>query len=152
MSGRLEKTTQLEQEIAFTSLEILEKSALLSEKSHTEKIQIRIQESREVIEIPLKAFLMLKSILNKMADGKAVTILSTDSELSTQEAADLLKVSRPYFVKLLESGKMPYKKIGTHRRVYLKDLLTYKNELQKQRRENLSILAKEAQDLNLGYE
>lgn len=151
MSGRIEKITQLEQEIALTSLELLEKSTLLSEKSSEEKVKIRIQESREVIEIPLKAFLMLKSILNNMADGKAVTILSTDSELSTQEAADLLKVSRPHFVKLLESGEMPFKKVGTHRRVSLKDLLSYKNKLQKQRRENLDILAKEAQDLNLGY-
>lgn len=87
-----------------------------------------------------------------MAQGKAVSLVPSDSELTTQQAAEILNVSRPHLVKLLEERAIPFKKIGTHRRVLLEDLLTYQSGQQQVRNEQLQFLAQQAQELGLGYE
>ncbi len=87
-----------------------------------------------------------------MSKRKAITFIPSDSELSTQQAADMLGVSRPHLVKLLEQGKIPYRKIGGHRRILFEDLEKYDKDLRKTRSERLSFLNKQAQGLNLGYE
>lgn len=102
--------------------------------------------------LPPAALPLLKQVLELMAEGKAVTILTQDTELSTQEGADLLNISRPYFVGLLESGELPHRKVGTHRRVLLENVLTYKRQLAEKRREALKELTDQAQELALGYE
>lgn len=71
---------------------------------------------------------VLVQILTHMQEGHAITIIPANHELGSQEAADLLGVSRQYMVRLLEDGKVPFHKAGTHRRVYLEDLMAYKNE------------------------
>lgn len=76
--------------------------------------------------IPDAVYSLLLSILKNMQEGKAVSVVPFLQDLTTQEAADLLGVSRPFFVKLLEGGHLPYHMTGTHRRVYLGDLLAYK--------------------------
>jgi excisionase family DNA binding protein len=86
-----------------------------------------------------------------MAEGKSITLIPTDSELSTQQAADLLGVSRPHFVKLLEENIIPYKKVGTHRRVSVVSLVEYEKKLQQNRDQQLSYLTEQAQLLDLGY-
>lgn len=70
-------------------------------------------------------------------------------DLTTQQAAALLGVSRQFFVKLLESGALPFHVSGTHRRVYLKDLLTYKEQRDRERRKALDQMAKETEELGL---
>lgn len=84
--------------------------------------------------------------------GKAISLLPSDSELITQQAADILNVSRPHVVKLLEEGVIPFKKVGSHRRILLEDLLVYANQQKETRKEHLQFLTQQAQALNLGYE
>ena len=104
-----------------------------------------------VIEIPASAVRLFVHILEEMGAGHTVTVLPIHAELSTQQAADLLNVSRPYFVQLLDKGVLPHRKVGTHRRVLFEDVLRYKNDIQERRRKVLAELAAEAQELNLGY-
>jgi excisionase family DNA binding protein len=92
------------------------------------------------------------AILANMSEGKSITIIPTDSEVSTQQAADMLNVSRPHLVKLLENNTIPFKKVGSHRRILLRDLIEYQNGLKKTREEKLKFLSEQAQELNLGYE
>lgn len=71
--------------------------------------------------------------------------------LSTQKAAEYLRVSRPFFINLLETGKIPFQKAGTHRRVSVSDLQKYKNQIDAERLNVLEELAKQARELNMGY-
>ncbi|WP_222851939.1 excisionase family DNA-binding protein [Cyclobacterium plantarum] len=86
-----------------------------------------------------------------MADGRTVQITSFSKEMSTQEAAELLVVSRSHLVKLLEMGKIPYRKVGAHRRVLLEDVRKYEITLRKIRKKTLDKLSREAQEIGLGY-
>jgi len=146
------KTTKFDQKVALNTIKLLQKSEKKALGNNKKVIKLRLQESEELMEIPVSAFLLLKSILNSMAEGKSLTLIPSDSELSTQQAAEILNVSRPHIVKLLEQGIIPHKKVGSHRRVNLNDLVTYKSKYEKLRRMNLDTLVNEAQDLNLGYE
>jgi excisionase family DNA binding protein len=87
-----------------------------------------------------------------MAKRKIISPMPSNAEVSTHQAADMLHVSRPHIVNLLEQGSIPFKKVGSHRRILLKDLLNYNQELIQQREKNLQFLAQQAQELNLGYE
>ena len=71
--------------------------------------------------------------------------------LTIQEAATLLNVSRPYFINLLQEGKIPFRKFGTKRRILAKDVLRYKTSIDKKRLKALEVLAKQAQELDMGY-
>ena len=101
------------------------------------------------VEIPLSVYRLLSGIVREMARGNAVTVAPLHKQLTTQQAADLLNVSRPFLVGLLEQGEIPYHKAGTHRRIYLRDLLNYRETRSIKRRADLAALAEDAQELGL---
>ena len=105
----------------------------------------------EVVELPASVGPLLMEILQDIAAGSAVAVLRKDAELTTQQAADFLNVSRPFLVGLLEQGTVPFRKVGTHRRVRFDDVLRYKNETDAARRRALDELAADAQALDMGY-
>ena len=94
---------------------------------------------------------LMVNFFDAVSRGEPVTLLPQEAELSTQEAARLLNVSRPYLVKLLDEGRIPSRKVGVYRRVKAQDVMRYQEEERKRQEQVLDALAKEAQELDLGY-
>ncbi len=90
---------------------------------------------------------LLRQLVHDLAQGRAVMLVSHDQELTTQQAADLLNISRPYLVKMLERGEIPFTKTGTHRRVLLADLMEYKQHRDARRRQGLAQLTQLAEEM-----
>jgi excisionase family DNA binding protein len=105
----------------------------------------------EEIEIPASVLQALKLVAEGMAAGLALSLVPHGKELTTQEAADLLHVSRPHLVKLLDQGTIPHHRVGTHRRVKIEDVLAYLGERAERRREELRELTRLSQEAEGGY-
>ena len=151
MNAVLERTSKDDQRIARSSVIKIKEASGKPLPNDKGVVKIKIQESGLFLTIPKKALSLLFEILNNMALGKSITLIPSDTEISTQQAADMLNVSRPHLVKLLEEGLIPFKKVGSHRRVKLKHLIDYEKALNENRNKNLAFLAKQAQNLNMGY-
>lgn len=99
--------------------------------------------------LPESLSAVLLRAVHELGRGNGVAIVPVGRELTTQQAAGLLNVSRPYLISLLESGQIPFHKVGTHRRVRLEDLLAYRRGRDDARRAALTRLSRDAQDLGL---
>lgn len=143
--------TEAESELAQTSSRAL---AVYVQDAEAQTIRVVPEGGRrgEAVTIPAVAFRLLVNILTQMAKGNAVTLIPVHAELTTQEAADLLNVSRPHLVGLLENGELPFRRVGTRRRILYKDLAAYKERIDSKRRGTLDELTAQAQKLKLGYE
>lgn len=107
--------------------------------------------STETIEIPAGALPIIQFVLASMAKGLAVSLMPVKTELTTQQAANLLGVSRPFVIKLLEGGELPFRKVGRHRRIELDQLVRYKATMRVERHKALDELSAESQALGVGY-
>jgi len=134
----------------------LESSRLLASHKLGPQTSMRLQllddgEPAETMTIPTSALRLFVHLLTEMSRGNAVTVIPTYAELTTQQAADLLNVSRPYLVKLLDEGKIPSRTVGKYRRVRFDDLMAYKKKDDATREKILDQLSADSQDLDMGY-
>ena len=104
------------------------------------------------IQLPPSAVRLLLNALEQMANGNAISLIPLQAELTTKQAANLLNVSRPYLVKLLEEGAIPFRMVGSHRRVRVEDILAYKQKSYQERSKIMAELTAEAQEMKWGYE
>ncbi|MGD7003369.1 helix-turn-helix domain-containing protein [Corynebacterium halotolerans] len=91
-------------------------------------VEVAVERSEETIRLPRDVAVVLREILVNAAAGKSVGVIPTHAELTTQQAADLLNVSRPHVIKLMNDGVLPGHKVGTHRRIYASDVQAYKHQ------------------------
>lgn len=134
------------------SLKFKEAGRRLKEHSQNgQPAHLRMVEIGLDIEVSADAGRTLAEVFLQMAEGNAVAVTPLKAEMTTQEAADALYVSRPYLINLLETGQIPSRKVGTHRRVLRKDVAAYKARIDDARLATLQELAAQAQELGLGY-
>lgn len=130
----------------------LERLRVALQAAQTQKRRLRLlSASGEELVVPSSVSRALRSLVEEMSEGHTVALVASHRELTTQEAADLLNVSRPHLVKLLDEEAMPSHRAGTHRRVRLDDLLRYKARRDAARRKTLKKLTRESQKLGLKY-
>lgn len=116
--------------------------------SEARQVALRVDDTDAVV-VPREVAEVLARVLAHMAAGQGVTVLPAHAELTTQQAADLLNVSRPYLIKLLDNEAITYRTVGTHRRVPLDALLAYKRDDEQKRREAADELSAISQELGL---
>lgn len=125
------KAEQIQAQASYSSL----MSALDQLKS--ELAEIEIEETGEKIKVPRRALVLLGNILKAMSEGRPISIVPVATEVTTQSAAEILSCSRPHLVKLLEEGKIPYTKVGKHRRLMIEDVLKYKQQMKAEQKQHL---------------
>ena len=130
-----------------------ESSRLLRSLGARPELQVQARGARHAqkVVLPPAAVRLLIEMLAQMAQGHAITLIPIHAELTTQQAANLLNVSRPFLVKLLEHGRIPFRKVGKHRRIQFRDVLAFREQSDAERRDALKRLVAEAEELGLGY-
>lgn len=103
------------------------------------------------VEVPASAFRALAFVVRGMAAGQTITLMPTGKQLTTQQAAEMLRMSRPHLIKLLDRGEIPFERIGTHRRLMVEDVLAYRSARARARETQLDELAQLSQDLEGDY-
>ncbi|CAI2799254.1 MULTISPECIES: helix-turn-helix domain-containing protein [Pseudomonas] len=154
ITNHLPKTIlPLEKEVEAAVQGQRELASLLSTKFETQRIDIFDKEDKpHTLVLPTSALRLLVDILGELAIGNAVKVVPVHAELTSQEAADLLNVSRPHLVKMLEEGAIPFTKTGRHRRIRFSDLMAFKQRRDEESQEAMEALAQQAQELGMGYD
>lgn len=138
-----------------TEVELAKNSSrTLAKYLASNKVKLTLQAENnqaEELQLPSSIMQLLVDVLAEVSQGNAISLVPHHKEITTQEAANLLNVSRPFFVSLLEKNELPYRKVGSHRRVLLKDVLAYRETTQQLRNEALDELATLSQAEGMGY-
>ncbi|MFI2026885.1 helix-turn-helix domain-containing protein [Streptomyces buecherae] len=123
----------------------------LVEHQDASQIQVSVRDGgdREPLVLPREAVELLASLLAHLGAGRAVSIVPSDAELTTQQAADMLHVSRPFLIGLLDAGEIEYRTVGTHRRITASSLLEYQREDDRRRRLAADELTKLGQEMGM---
>lgn len=151
ISSRVILPVEREVEAAVQSRRVL--AAYVGTQRETQCIQIFDEHNQaHQVELPTSALRLLMDVLTELADGNAVQVVPIHAELTTQEAADLLNVSRPHVVRLMEEGALPFHRAGKHRRVRFADLMQFKADRDNSSEQAMKELARQAQELGMGYE
>lgn len=131
-----------------------ESSRTLAKYTNADRVKLSIRasngESDDLI-LPGDVLQILLDVMSEIGKGNAISLVPHHQELGTQEAANLLNVSRPHLVSLLENGEIPFRKVGSHRRVLLTDVLSYRQSQHDMRSDTLDELAALSQQKNMGY-
>ncbi|AZF17803.1 MULTISPECIES: helix-turn-helix domain-containing protein [unclassified Pseudomonas] len=154
ITNHLPKTIPpLEKEVEAAVQGQRELASLLSTKFETQRIDIFDKEDKpHTLVLPTSALRLLVDILGELALGNAVKVVPVHAELTSQEAADLLNVSRPHLVKMLEEGAIPFTKTGRHRRIRFSDLMAFKQRRDEESQEAMEELVRQTRELGLGYD
>lgn len=121
----IQRPSKEEQRLALESYDAL---AATIEQLKSEDPEIEIEETEEKIKIPLKALKLLAHVLRTLSEGRPVAIVAGATEMTTQAAAEMLGFSRPFLIKLLEEGRIPFTTVGRHRRIRVEDVIKYKKQ------------------------
>ncbi|CRM32458.1 MULTISPECIES: helix-turn-helix domain-containing protein [Pseudomonas] len=154
ITNHLPKTIlPLEKEVEAAVQGQRELASLLSTKFETQRIDIFDKEDKpHTLVLPTSALRLLVDILGELAIGNAVKVVPVHAELTSQEAADLLNVSRPHLVKMLEEGAIPFTKTGRHRRIRFSDLMAFKQRRDQESQDAMEELVRQTRELGLGYD
>ncbi|MEU8616973.1 helix-turn-helix domain-containing protein [Streptomyces sp. NPDC048623] len=125
--------------------------AYLAEHQNASQINVTVQDEddREPLALPREAVELLASLLAHLGAGRAVSIVPSDAELTTQQAADMLNVSRPFLIGLLEAGEIQYRTVGSHRRITASSLLEYQRKDDHRRRQVATELTQLGQEMGM---
>ncbi len=123
----------------------------LMHKNRPLTLNVTSADQEQPIELPAGAVVLLMDILEAMAAGRGITLIPENAELTTVQAADVLNVSRPFLIKLLEEKALPCRKVGAHRRIRMEDVMAYKARIDAEREAILDQLVAEAQENDMGY-
>jgi excisionase family DNA binding protein len=129
-----------------------ELSAFLETKAETQELSIKSADgSAHEVTMPVTALRLLVEVLTQLGDGNTVKLVPIHAELTTQEGADMLNISRPTFIKLLDEGLIPHRHTGNRRKVLFVDVRAYQEKLEANRLSSLDKLSELDQKLGLGY-
>jgi excisionase family DNA binding protein len=146
---RQEPPTEEDAEVARNSVRVLSHYV---RKNRSLTVKLIDGDNDQLIALPASAVALLVDILGAMAAGQGITLIPQNAELTTVQAAEILNVSRPFLIKLLEAKEIPFRKVGKHRRVLMRDIMAYKRKIDREREEILDQLVAEAQELDMGYD
>jgi excisionase family DNA binding protein len=138
--------SEADAEVAKESSRVL--AAFLSKKNAL-RVRLLDDPRKETVALPASAVRLLVRILEETARGNAITLIPVHAELTTQQAADMLNISRPSLIQMLDEGKIEFRRVGTHRRVRFEALMAYKRAREAERRAALAELARYDQELGL---
>lgn len=143
------QTLPSDEDISLARASAEELSRLLAKMPKADRARVQMNEQDLIL--PRQALALLRDLLAEMAQGNIVSIVPTHHLLTTQQAANILNVSRPFLIQLLLTEKIPFSKVGTHRRIRYQDLMEYKSKRDQESQEMLDELTRQAQEDDMGY-
>lgn len=151
--NHLQEKLPTPEESALAKISSRELSAFLETQADTQALSITDKTGvAHAVEIPVSALRLLVEVLTQLGEGNTVNLIPIHAELTTQEGADLLNISRPTFIKLLDDNKITYHRTGNRRKVKFTDVYQYKHQIDKKRFNALDELSELDQEMGLGYE